>query len=258
MPEIASAASTPERRLAAPFRLPAAAVANVAAHAAAPPPIPRARARSRTARDLALLAPGIGGFAALLVLVRARRTEALDLAITLRLQAIDHPLLELAMRAVSWPGFPPQSRLIPPAAALGLWLARARTESALTLLAWTSGLTSEVIKRFMDRPRPVAGTDLRVVAADLGGTSFPSGHTLTYTVVYGWLAVVADLLIRRRWVRRPVLAGLAALVAGIGPSRIHLGHHWPSDVLASYLLGASHLAGLVLLERRLRTRPVAR
>ena len=108
----------------------------------------------------------------------------------------------------------------------------------------------------MRRPRPVAGTDLRVVAADLGGSSFPSGHVLTYTVVYGWLAVLADLLIRPDRPRRLVVGALAALVAGVGPSRIHLGHHWPTDVTASYLLGSSYLATLVLLYRRLKSRPI--
>src|SRR4051812_21418383 len=131
MPEIASAAPSP-------VTLPVPSGGSPGP--TKPVPVPRARARTRTARDLALLLPGIAGFAALLVLVRARRTEAWDLAVTLRLQALDHPLLEGAMRVVSWPGFPPQSRLIPPGAALGLWLARARTESVLTLLAWTSAL----------------------------------------------------------------------------------------------------------------------
>jgi membrane-associated phospholipid phosphatase len=240
MPQIASAAPTPDRRLVLPRS-----------------PVPPTRARSRTATDLALLLSGIAGFAALLALVRARRTDAWDLAVTLRVQALRHPLLERAMTFVSWFGFPPQSRLLPPGAAALLWLARARLESVLTLVAWTSALESELVKRFMDRPRPVAGTDLRVVAAELGGTSFPSGHTLTYTAVYGWLAIVADLLVRPDRLRRPVVCAFLGLVAGVGPSRIHLGHHWPSDVLASYLLGVTHLGGLVLLYRRLRARPAA-
>lgn len=227
--------------------------------AAAPPPaVPVARALPRTASELALLLPGIAGFAALIVLVRAKRTEAADLAISLRIQAIKHPVVERAMAVVSWFGFPPQSRLIPPGVALALWLGRARLEAAMLLGAWGSALVSTVVKAFMRRPRPVAGTDLRVVAAHLGGSSFPSGHVLTYTVLYGWLAVVADVLIRPDRLRRVVVGALAALIAGVGPSRIHLGHHWPTDVTASYLLGSSYLAALVVLYRRLKARPVTR
>lgn len=128
----------------------------------------------------------------------------------------------------------------------------------MLLGAWGSALVSTIVKAFMRRPRPVAGTDLRVVAAHLGGSSFPSGHVLTYTVVYGWLAVVADVLIRPDRLRRIVVGMLAALIAGVGPSRIHLGHHWPTDVTASYLLGSSYLAALVVLYRRLKARPVTR
>ncbi len=59
----------------------------------------------------------------------------------------------------------------------------------MQLRAWGTAGLSTVIKSFMRRPRPVAGTDLRVVAAELGGTSFPSGHVLSYVGTYGWLSV---------------------------------------------------------------------
>jgi undecaprenyl-diphosphatase len=223
----------------------------------APPAVSARRALPRTTSELVLLLPGIAGFAALAFLVRARRTEAADLAISLRIQALKHPAIERAMAVVSWVGFPPQSRLIPPGVAAALWLGRARLEAIMLLGAWGSALLSTIVKTFMRRPRPVAGTDLRVVAARLGGSSFPSGHVLTYTAVYGWLAVVADVLIRPDRLRRLVVAGLAALVAGVGPSRIHLGHHWPTDVTASYLLGSSYLAALVVIYRRLKARPMS-
>jgi len=43
----------------------------------------------------------------------------------------------------------------------------------------------------MRRPRPVAGVDIRVITAPLGGSSFPSGHTITYVGIYGFLAYLA-------------------------------------------------------------------
>jgi membrane-associated phospholipid phosphatase len=102
----------------------------------------------------------------------------------------------------------------------------------------------------------VHGTDLRVVAAELGGSSFPSGHVLTYVGTYGWLAIVANILIRPVSPRRVIVAGLTAIVAVVGPSRIYLGHHWPTDVVASYLLGSSYLAALVVAYRRLKSQRV--
>jgi undecaprenyl-diphosphatase len=205
-----------------------------------------------------VLVAGMAGFTVLTALIRRKQVEALDLTISARLQAVRHPSLERAMTFVSWFGFPPQSRLLPVTYAAVLWALHCRLEAALQLAAWGSAPFATVVKWFMRRPRPVAGEDLRVIAAALDGSSFPSGHVLTYVAVYGWMAVVADLLIRPRWVRRLVVASLASLIAAVGRSRVYLGHHWPSDVAASYLLGASYLAGLVLIHRRLRPRGALR
>ena len=218
--------------------------------------VPPSVALPRTRFALAAILSGMAGFAAITALVRRKRLEAIDLAISVRLQAVRHPSLERLMGVVSWFGFPPQSRILPPLAFASLWIARFRLEATMQLLAWGSALLSTMIKSFMRRPRPVAGTDLRVVTAKLGGSSFPSGHVLTYVATYGWLAVVANILIRPVLLRRVIVGSLVALIAGVGPSRIHLGHHWPTDVAASYLLGSSYLALLVLAYRRLKSRRV--
>ena len=199
---------------------------------------------------------GITGFAALAALVPTKQVQAIDLAITVRLQSIRDPWIERAMAVVSWFGFPPQSRVLPPTYAAVLWVARFRLEAVFQLAAWGTALLSTIVKSFMRRPRPVAGKDLRVVAAPLGGSSFPSGHVLTYVGVYGWMAIMADHLIRPPLLRRLVVAALTTLIAAVGPSRIYLGHHWPTDVAASYLLGSSYLAALVVAYRRLKSRRV--
>ena len=201
---------------------------------------------------------GIAGFATLAALVHRRKVEAIDHAIMLRLQAIRHPWFERAMAFVSWFGFPPQSRVLPPTYAAVLWIAHFRLEAVFQLAAWGTAILSTIVKSFMRRPRPVAGKDLRVVAAPLGGSSLPSGHVLTYVGVYGWMAIMADRLIRPTLLRRLVVAALTTLIAAIGPSRVHLGHHWPTDVAASYLLGSSYLAAMVVAYRRLKSRRVLR
>jgi undecaprenyl-diphosphatase len=212
----------------------------------------------RTRFALGTLVVGIAGFAALAALVPRKQVQAIDRAITVRLQAIRGPWIERTMVFVSWFGFPPQSRVLPPAYAAALWVARFRLEAAFQLAAWGSALLSTIVKSFVRRQRPADGKDLRVVAAPLGGSSFPSGHVLTYVGVYGWMALMADLLIRPSIPRRLAVAALTALIAAVGPSRIYLGHHWPTDVAASYLLGSSYLAALVVAYRRLTSRRLLR
>jgi membrane-associated phospholipid phosphatase len=205
-----------------------------------------------------VLFAGIAGFAALTALVPTKRGEAIDRAITARLQANNDPRIKRATACVSWFGFPPQSRVLPATYAAVLWLAHFRREAVFQLAASGTGLLSAIVKSFMRRPRPVAGKDLRVVVAPLHGSSFPSGHVLTYVGVYGWMAIMAHLHIKPCLLRRVVVGALTTLIAAVGPSRIYLGHHWPSDVFGSYLLGSSYLAALLVAYRRLQPRRVVR
>ena len=197
---------------------------------------------------------GLLGFLAIFGLVRARRSDALDLAVTMKIQRWAHPWLARVMAAVSWPGFPPQSRLIPPVAVAALLLARLPLEALGMVGAWGTALVASVVKALMRRPRPVAGVDIRVITAPLGGSSFPSGHTITYVGVYGFLAYLAHTLLRPAWFRRLVVAPLVALVAFVGPSRVYQGHHWFTDITASYLLGISYLLGVTRLYRTWKAR----
>jgi undecaprenyl-diphosphatase len=60
--------------------------------------------------------------------------------------------------------------------------------------------------------------------------------------------------VRGNRMRRAAVTFLVGLIALVGPSRIYLGHHWFTDVMASYLLGVSYLLGLMSLYRRVKTR----
>lgn len=226
------------------------------AHAAT---VPRRHVLARAGRAELVALGGLAGFAGIFLLVRAHRSEALDLALTLRLQRRRRPWLDRLMAAASWPGFPPQSRLIPPAAIASLALLRFRTEAAFEAAAWGTALVSTGLKALMNRPRPVAGTDLRVVVAPLGGSSFPSGHVITFVGVYGFLGWLGWTLVRDPAVRVLAAGAPLALVALVGPSRVYQGHHWPTDVTASYLLGTTYLIVVVEGYRRAKAaeRPTA-
>ncbi len=216
------------------------------------PPEPLDRpARERARSGLYVGALAFAGFLGLFAAVKAERSERIDVAITLRLQARRHRSLGRLMEACSWPGFPPQSRIIPPLLISGLVLSRRRTEAAFQLLAWGTAGASELLKAMMRRSRPLP-EQVRVVVAPLGGSSFPSGHVLTYMGTYGFLAYLVHTLVGPPLVRWPVVLFLLTLLGGVGPSRIYQGHHWPTDVAASYLLGISYLIVLEALYKRLR------
>ena len=96
------------------------------------------RGPNTVSRELALLRGQNGmflagaaliGFGILFTAVRARRSDAIDVAITLQLQARQHKTLAAAMEVASWPGFPPQSRVIPPLIIATLFAMRLRTEA---------------------------------------------------------------------------------------------------------------------------------
>ncbi|HUQ79006.1 MAG TPA: phosphatase PAP2 family protein [Patescibacteria group bacterium] len=241
-PSRAPASADPTRALAGAAR---------AAHAAA---LPRRTALARGGFAGGAALAGLAGFGLIFAAVRAHRSEAIDVALMLRLQRRRRPWLDRLMAAASWPGFPPQSRVIPPAAIAGLWLLRFRTEAAFLGVAWGTGALSTALKAVMDRPRPIpiAGTDLRVVVAPLGGSSFPSGHVITYVGTYGFSAYLAHTLIRDPLLRRTAAGGLLGLVLLVGPSRIYQGHHWPTDVTASYFLGTTYLVFVVSAYRAVK------
>ncbi len=213
--------------------------------------VPRRQALHRGQSGFRIITAALAAFAVLFVLVHTKRSAATDAAITLRFQRHRHPLLAHTMDVVSWPGFPPQSQLIPPALAASLWLLGLRVEAVFQALAWGTSGISFFVKAVMKRPRPDR-SEFRVAIARIGGSSFPSGHVLNYMGVYGFLAYLAHTLIRPKAPRRLIVSGLVTLLALVGPSRVYLGHHWFTDVLASYLLGTSYLIGATALYRRVK------
>ncbi|MBW3632671.1 MAG: phosphatase PAP2 family protein [Chloroflexi bacterium] len=214
-----------------------------------PPRLALARGRGATAFAVVALTV----FAALFVFVKRNRSRWLDLRVTRTLQRVNVVWFDRLMHVVSWPGFPPQSRVLPPLLSLLMLVLGFPIEAAFQLLAWSAGGISASIKLAMGRPRP-APEEVRVIPGRLGGSSFPSGHVLIYTGVYGFLAFLIETLVRPARIRRIATSLLVGLVALVGPSRIYLGHHWFTDTVASYLVGTSYLLALMAMYRRLKTR----
>jgi undecaprenyl-diphosphatase len=118
------------------------------------------------------------------------------------------------------------------------YLVMVRKYHAAVLVAAAVGggmLLSTALKLGFDRPRP----DLVPHAARVYTGSFPSGHAMLSAVTYLTLgALLARVQPRRRL--KAFLIGLAVvLTIIIGMSRVYLGVHWPSDVLAGWCVGAA-------------------
>ena len=94
-------------------------------------------------------------------------------------------------------------------------------------------------KAVVHRARPPMATALIQVPSSF---SFPSGHALISLVFFGMLAFLAVLSVRRRLLKGAMVAASALAVATVGFSRIYLGVHWMTDVLASWALGTAWLS----------------
>jgi membrane-associated phospholipid phosphatase len=204
--------------------------------------------RRRTALFQLALILAVIVFALLTILVSTTPSFAIDLQITRAIQSIDSPLFAGSMRLVSWPGFLPQSIFIPVLIALVFYLSGLKWEASVSLLASVvSGLTNELIKGFIRRPRPAM--EIVDVFRVLDSYSFPSGHVMFYTILFGFVWYLAYTLLKHSLQRSFFLCVFGFFILSVGISRIYLGQHWASDVLGAYLLGGLILVGVVSLHR---------
>ncbi len=104
-----------------------------------------------------------------------------------------------------------------------------------------SAVLNQLLKGLFERPRPFFEHPLLIETS----YSFPSGHAMESFVVYGMLAYFAVLALRSWESRVGVIFGAALLVVLIGFSRMYLGVHYLSDVLAGYAAGGVWLSALV-------------
>ena len=204
--------------------------------------------RRRTALFQLALILAVIVFALLTVLVSTTPSFTIDLQITRAIQSIDSLLFSVSMRLVSWPGFLPQSIFITGLIALVFYLSGLKWEAVVSLLASAvSGLTNELIKGFIRRPRPAV--DIVDVFRVLDSYSFPSGHVMFYTILFGFIWYVVYTLLKQSLQRSFFLCVFGFFILTVGISRIYLGQHWASDVLGAYLLGGLFLVGVVSLHR---------
>jgi undecaprenyl-diphosphatase len=178
-----------------------------------------------------ILASGLGG-----------APRALDQQLLLALRTADpaDPLgpawVEMAVVDVSaLGGFAVLTLLV--LLAIGYLLALRKIGDALLLLTAAAGgaILSEALKGFFARPRP----DLVAHIVDTTSMSFPSGHAMLSAATYLTLGALLARTQERRRLRGYILGAAILLTLLIGASRVYLGVHWPTDVLAGWSLGAA-------------------
>lgn len=183
--------------------------------------------------------------------VETQGRASLDLALSRAIAARATPAgLEVAAALTSL-GSPLLLLTIAALVAFALALRRSWLLASGVMLATLGAIALDVeLKLLFRRPRPMP----HLMALWPDSWSFPSGHALGATVAYGMLAYVLVLHVSARQVRALIIVAAALLAIVIGLTRIYLGVHYLTDVLAGYALGTTWLTvcvtGLEVARRR--------
>lgn len=185
------------------------------------------------------------GFALTLLYVNSQDLN-FDLSLAERIQSFhSQPFLDF-MDFVSLFGTLPY--LLIPFLLMLFWLVRrgSREEAFFLPIVFVAPVVSEISKAITSRPRPEEG--LVTVYGNFPGFSFPSGHVLFYTLFFGFVSFLAISLPNVKPVIRAVVFITSILmIISVGISRIYLGAHWPTDVIAGYLAGLAILEIIIVL-----------
>ena len=177
------------------------------------------------------------------------QTRLFDTAVCSYVHSWASPWLTRVMEAFTFIGSTPTLITVVAVLALILWRMRQRRHAILLVLGTAGGnILMEILKHVFRRPRPVPYFGL----ATPDSWSFPSGHALNSFCVYVLAAALISRQVRSEAGR--VACWCIAIIMAVMPgiSRIYLGVHYPSDVLAGYVAATAWLCGLLAALRRRR------
>ncbi len=125
-----------------------------------------------------------------------------------------------------------------------------RAAALLTIIMSGKVVLETVLKLSFQRPRPEAFFGFTPPTS----FSFPSGHAFSSLCLFGALALIATSGSRSRGSNIIIWVAAVFLILTIGSSRIYLGVHYPSDILAGYLAGIVWLSAIYSIDSRLQKR----
>lgn len=166
-------------------------------------------------------------------------------------QPVGPPWLELAAFDLTALGGPTILGLTVAAVVGYLLLHGLYRNAAFVFLASVGGwLLNDFLKEIFARPRPQVVPHLRQVMS----LSFPSGHALTSAAIFLTLGALLMRVAERRFVKFYIMSVAVLATLLVGATRVYLGVHYPTDVLAGWLIGSSWALFCWLLERSLERR----
>nr|PZN91780.1 MAG: hypothetical protein DIU52_01335 [bacterium] len=224
-------------------------------------PVSRGPVRSAFLRVLRLVEQYVGGFYTKVVLsillaflvgiaavvlfvfmgdvVAAGATRELDEAVLRWAARRRTPALDDAMLEITALGSTLVLAIIAGTAAVFLWLTRHRfSVYILTLSFVAANVLNLVLKVLYDRPRPDAVPT--IVTSE--SPAFPSGHALSAFAIYGTLAYLVARLEPTPRLRAATWVVAALIILAVGASRVYLGVHYPSDVIAGFAIALAWIA----------------
>jgi undecaprenyl-diphosphatase len=202
-----------------------------------------------------LMAALLAAFVVLAAEVRAGTTQTFDDEVgrTLQAQRQATPLLRVGLMAFTLVGAFETMVLFVPLVLVLLWRGKRKPLALVWLVCGIGvGILNQVLKTLFDRDRP----EFKDAWVYESNKSFPSGHAMGATAIFGLLAVILVLSLPGRRAKMAAVAGMALLILVIGFSRVYLGAHYTTDVLAGFLLGAAWLTACLIAARTLHLRDV--
>jgi len=166
--------------------------------------------------------------------VRRGTTQPFDAAVMRWIGSHQNPVLQSAMLEITALGTGTVVAMIVFIAGLFLWLNQHKHSAILLIVATLGGMVLDnVLKIGFDRPRP----QIFKWGTYAVSSSFPSGHAMSSVIVYGTVAYLAARLQRNLASRVATMVLAAFIIVLICCSRLYLGVHFPSDVLAGVVIG---------------------
>lgn len=155
--------------------------------------------------------------------------------------------LEVVMRDITALGGLLVLGLLTVAACGYLWLSQRHKLALFVALSIPAGsLLNSLLKGFIERPRP----DIVPHATGAALSSFPSGHAMMSAVVFLILGALLSLSTDDKRIKIYILCWSVLLTILVGISRLYLGVHWPTDVIAGWIIGATWAVISLLIYRR--------
>ncbi|MEU6485539.1 phosphatase PAP2 family protein [Streptomyces sp. NPDC046887] len=195
-----------------------------------------------SAVSVALWSGALSGLLLALVVVEAGPVVSFDRTVAdgLHASAVRSPVLTRTARVLTdWVWDPWAMRLLVAAAVVWLWGRGERALAVWAVLVSAVGTTwQQGLKAVVGRERPVWPDPVDTAHF----ASFPSGHAMTAAFTVAVLLWLARRLGAGGWVWRLAVVAGAVSVLGVGVTRLYLGVHWFSDVLAGWLMGVCFAA----------------